>query len=258
MLKLIDAHAHLNFPDYDSDREAVLARAAEAGIGVVNVGTDLETSKRAVELAQNRENIWATVGVHPTDFAEALATGGNYWSEMRKLARLGRVVAIGECGLDYFRSDPSTSSRQKEIFIKQIELANELNLALMLHIRDAYKESYEILKSRARVRGNVHFFAGTWEEARLFLDLGFTLSFTGVVTFARNYDETIKNVPLDMILVETDCPFVAPVPHRGRRNEPLYVREVARQIAAIKGLDYETVTQATLRNTERFFGLTVA
>lgn len=257
MLKLIDAHAHLNFPDYDADREAVLTRAAEAGIGLINVGTGLETSRQVVDLAQGRENTWATIGLHPTDAAET-GESGEALAELRRLAQEPKVVAIGECGLDYFRADPSTAAKQQEMFVRQIEIANEAGKPLMLHIRNAYQDAYEILKTHAKVKGDTHFFAGTWDEAKLFLDLGFTLSFTGVITFARSYDEVIKNAPLDMILAETDCPYVAPIPHRGKRNEPAYVQEVVKKLAEIKGLSDEAVAAATLANTKRVFGLDIA
>lgn len=251
-LKLIDAHAHLNFPQYDKDREAVFARAAEAGIGLINVGTDAKTSEFAVELAQNHENTWATVGLHPTGFAEGFDYG--FYLD---LARDEKVVGIGECGLDYFRSEPTTAEKQKEIFIKQIELANESNKPLMLHLRgaDAYQDAYEILKTHAKVKGNAHFFAGTWDEAKLFLDSGFTLSFGGVITFVHNYDEVIKNAPLEMILAETDCPFVAPVPYRGKRNEPGYLPEIVKKLAEIKNISAEEAGKATLANTRRVFNL---
>ena len=125
----------------------------------------------------------------------------------------------------------------------------------MLHIRNAYRDAYEILKTHARVLGNVHFFAGTWEEAKLFLDLGYTLSFTGVITFARDYDETVKNAPLERIMCETDCPYVSPVPYRGKRNEPRYVREVVRTIALLRGVEEETVRFATVANARRLFSI---
>lgn len=253
MLQLIDAHAHLNFPDYDADRGEVAARAREAGIGMINVGTDLETSRQVVELAKQNENMWAAIGLHPTDHEQTFDH-----EAFLNLAREEKVVAIGECGLDYFRSSPETAAQQKAVFIKQIELANEVGKPLMLHVRNAYQDAYELVKAYAKVKGDVHFFAGNWEEAKLFLDLGFTLSFTGVITFANSYDEVIKNVPLDMILAETDCPFVAPTPYRGKRNEPSYVQEVVKRLAEIKGLGVGELSKATLANTARVFGLGIA
>ncbi|MCC6290547.1 TatD family hydrolase [Candidatus Nomurabacteria bacterium] len=248
-LEIIDIHSHLNFPQYDDDREAVFARANGAGIGMINVGTDLASSRLAVSLAQERDNVWATVGLHPTDHVEGFER-----EVYLSLAKNEKVVAIGECGLDYFHQKTEEEKRkQQEIFIQQIDLANELKKPLMLHIRNAYREAYEILKTRAEVKGNAHFFAGTWEEARLFLDFGFTLSFGGVITFTRDYDEVIKNTPIEMILTETDCPFVAPIPYRGKRNEPSYLPEIVRKLAEIKGLTYVEVATETLKNAKRVF-----
>ncbi len=250
-LKLIDAHAHLNFANYDEDREDVIKRAREAGIGVINVGTNLETSKQALALAEQNENMWATIGLHPTDFTENFD-----YVKYLELAKSEKVVAIGECGLDYFRQRSEVEqAKQKEVFIKQIELANQVGKPLMLHIRNAYQDAYKILEKYAKVKGNAHFFAGTWEEAKLFLDLGYTLSFGGVVTFARDYDEVILHAPLNQILIETDCPFVAPVPHRGKRNESSYAIAVVEKISEIKGVSIPEVEQVTLENTIRLFGL---
>ena len=262
-----DAHAHVQFPAYDEDRAAVLRRAREAETWMVNVGTDLQTSRDAVALADHaHEGVFATVGIHPTHACGArmspceegnVAPGVNEAYQM--LAAHEKVVAIGECGLDYYRADETTRTEQEAVFVEQIELANMLEKPLMLHIRSgssgrsAYRDAFEILKAHAQVLGNVHFFAGSWEEAQLFLDIGFTLSFTGVITFARDYDETIKNTPLDRLLSETDCPYVAPVPHRGKRNEPVYVSEVVKKIAEIKGVAHEEVAEQLVRNAQRFF-----
>lgn len=253
MLKMIDVHAHLNFANYDDDREAVFARASEAGIGMINVGTDAKTSQFAVELAQKYPDTWATIGLHPTDHTEGFDYG--FYLNLIKNSP-DKIVGIGECGLDYFhQKTPEEQAKQKEIFLAQIRLANEVNKPLMLHIRNAYRDAYEILKSEAKVKGNAHFFAGTWDEARLFLDLGFTLSFGGVTTFVRDYDEVIRNTPLDRILTETDCPFVAPVPYRGKRNEPSYLPEIVKKLAEIKGETEEKVAEVTLANAKWVFGL---
>jgi TatD DNase family protein len=177
------------------------------------------------------------------------------------LGQSQKVIAIGECGLDYYRVDESTKGVQTEAFVQQIELANSLQKPLMLHVRpaagsmDAYVDALEVLKAHAKVRGDAHFFAGNWEIARKYLDFGFTLSFTGVLTFTQDYDEVVRNAPLDMILSETDAPYVTPVPHRGQRNEPLYVREVVQAIARIKQLPEDTVGQQLLLNAERVFGV---
>ena len=251
----IDVHAHAQFAAYDTDREAVLERAREAGVSMMNVGTDRQTSQAAVALAEAHEGLYAAVALHPTDTVGEAFDPAFY----EELARSPKVKAIGECGLDYFRLEHDTVALQKEVFIQHIQLANKLHKPLMLHIRNgagqsAYEDAAELLATHATVKGDVHFFAGSWEEARLFLDLGFTLSFTGVLTFTHDYDDVVRKVPLDMILAETDCPFITPVPFRGRRNEPIHVREVVRAIARIKGLDEETVRIALLENAKRVFG----
>lgn len=285
--KYIDIHAHVNFSAFDADRDGVIKRALENETWMMNVGTQKDTSQSAVDLARKYpEGVYAAVGLHPIHtsksfhdkqelgeppFAKAarqLADGASEGQGMvlgftsreevfdydfyKKLASDPKVLAIGECGLDYYRLEPETAAKQKESFIAQIELALELGKPLMLHIRNAYGEALEILRARPGARGDVHFFAGTLDEAREFLDLGFTLSFTGVITFARDYDEIIRNTPLDMILSETDCPYVAPAPFRGKRNEPSYVSEVVKKIAEIKNLDFEICRTALLQNALSF------
>ncbi|MEK7585532.1 MAG: TatD family hydrolase [Patescibacteria group bacterium] len=254
-LKLIDIHAHVNFPQFDEDRVAVIERARAAGVGMINVGTDLETSRGAVALAEGNGDMWATVGVHPTDPPEAGKLSQTL-AQLEKLAQHPKVVAIGECGLDYFHvKDLTERVKQKELFVKQIELAQTAGKPFMIHCRNAYDELLNILKDFPRVFGNVHFFVGNWEVAQQFLNLNFTLSFTGVLTFTSDYDEVVKNTPLDRIMFETDCPFVAPVPYRGKRNEPAYVVEVAKQVAFLRQLPLEEVLAATLTNAKRVFAL---
>lgn len=284
----IDVHAHVNFEAFKDDREAVVKRALDANTWMINVGTQLDTSKSAVALAEKYERgVYAIVGLHPvhTDKSyhdtDELGEGGKEFTsrgevfdraEYEKLLAHPKVVGIGECGLDYYRIKNSESGitneekeKQESAFRQQIELAIKYDKPLMLHIRsvennNAYARAYEILNSyfkihTSRLRGNVHFFAGSWEDAKGFLDLGFTLSFTGVVTFARNYDEVIKNIPLESILSETDCPYITPVPYRGKRNEPLYVQEIVKKIAEIKGFPLETVKQHLVSNAFRVFSL---
>jgi len=245
--KLVDIHAHLNFPDFDSDRDEVIRRALDEGIGIIDVGCDLKNFKKAVAIAEKYEGVFACVGLHPDEEIEKLP------NDLKELARNPKVVAIGECGID-LKSQKSNLKSQKDLFIKQIELAKELDKPLMIHCRQAHKEVIEILKE-SKHYGNIHFFSGTWQEAEQYFDLGFTISFTGVITFARNYDEVIKKSPLDKIMIETDAPFVSPAPFRGKRNEPLYVKEVAKKIAEIKNLDYEEVARVTTENALRFFKL---
>ena len=279
----IDIHCHTNFAVYDNDREDVIKKTLEAGVALINVGTQKDTSKSGVELTgQYESGVYATVGLHPIhtsatyhDVDEIGKEGKGFNSRgeefdmeyYRALAQDPKVVAIGECGLDYFRPDPSSDAKQRTAFLSQIALANEVEKPLMLHIRNgtdgrnAYSDAYDILKSEARVTGNVHFFAGATEDAQKFLDLGFTCSFTGAITFpprrtgAYEYKELVEYIPLDMMHAETDAPYVTPVPERGKRNEPLYVRHVVKKIADIKGLELEEVEEALMKNAERVFGV---
>lgn len=275
-MKYFDAHTHLNFAAYDADRPEVFARTGEAEVGVNIVGTQLDTSKAAVVLANQYPDTWATIGLHPIHTTKShhdeqeLGEGNKEFTsrgevfDSQKYLELGKdpkVVAIGECGLDYYRNDPTTKAAQVEAFIQQIEVANQLQKPLMLHIRaskgsqDAYDDAIELVKAHAKVPGDVHFFAGSWQTAQKWLDIGFTLSFTGVVTFTHDYDEVVKDTPLDMILSETDAPYVTPAPHRGKRNESAYIPEIVSAIARIRGADEEIIRQSLLANVHRLFGL---
>ncbi|HEY4476955.1 MAG TPA: TatD family hydrolase [Candidatus Paceibacterota bacterium] len=259
-MNLIDIHAHLQFPQFDEDREVVIGRARVMGIGVINVGTDLEISRRAIELAEKYSDMMrAIVGIHPTDPPETDKFDKTF-IELGELAKHSLVVGIGECGLDYFHvKDSEERKKQKEIFERQIVLAQKVNKPLMIHCRNAYEDLLEILAKKLQANeaksllGNIHFFASDWSMAQKFLDLGCYLSFTGVITFIRDYDEVIKNIPLDRIMIETDCPFVAPVPYRGRRNEPSYLPLVAERVAAIRGLSIDEIIQATSSNAQHLF-----
>lgn len=257
-MEYIDIHAHLNFPDYDEDRGEIIKNLAAKKIGVINVGTDRASSEAVVKLAGENENMWATIGNHPADGgASPDETAENFDYEFfKELALKPKVVAIGECGLDYFHlKDEKGKDKQKQIFIEQIRLAKEVGKPLMLHIRDAYEDVLEILHQEQAGPAHAHFFAGSWEVAQKFLDRGDTLSFTGVITFANSYDEVIKNAPLDRIMAETDAPFVAPVPHRGKRNEPAYVTEVYQKMAELKGLSLGEVRGVLVANARRVFDL---
>jgi TatD DNase family protein len=269
-MKYFDAHTHVNFVAYSEDREAVIRRAADAEVGMNVVGTQLDTSRAAAALAEKYDNVWATIGLHPIHTSRSyhdvqeLGEGGKEFTSRGEifdtaayleLARQPKVVAIGECGLDYYRADESTKEAQKKAFIEQIGVANTTGKALMLHIRNAYDDALELVKAHAKVKGDVHFFAGDWETAKKFLDIGFTLSFTGVITFTHDYDEVVRNAPLDMLLSETDAPYVTPAPHRGKRNEPSYVPLVVQKIAEIRGGDHDVVAARLLENARRVFGL---
>lgn len=275
-MQYFDAHTHMQFTAYDTDRDEVIKRAQVAGVGMNIVGTQYDTSVSAVTLAQQHDDMYATVGLHPTHTApsvrdkkelgesgEAFVSTGEVfdYAKYAELAANAKVIAIGECGLDYFRCEADTEKPQKEAFIAQIELANTLNKPLMLHIRDqkaserAYVEVLALLRNHSKVLGDVHFFASTWDIAKEFLDLGFTLSFNGVLTFTHEYDDIVRDTPLDMLLSETDAPYITPVPYRGQRNEPVYVCEVVKKIADIRNQSHEMVAEMLLNNSRRVFNI---
>ena len=255
--QFIDAHCQPQFPEFEKDLSEVLSRMKDSGVAGIVVGTDYEMSRKGIELAEKHSFLYATAGVHPNEKGEVFD-----YEKFRELAQSSKVVAIGECGLDYYRNDASDTTeieRQKIQFKRQIELAIELDKPLMIHSRNAYEDIIAILseykKDNENLRGDIHFYSGSLEQARKFIDLGFTISFAGPITFARDYDEVIKNVPLTSILAETDAPFAAPVPYRGRRNEPTYVIEVVKKIAEVRGEDFEIVRKTLVENTFRVFGI---
>lgn len=279
-MKYIDTHAHLNLSAFAEDSEAVALRCAEEGVSVFNVGTKESTSTRAVELSEQFDHCYAIIGLHPIQTVpgshdeEETGEGGKPFISRgesfdkafyRELASRGKVIGIGECGFDYWHCPPETYAIQEENFIAQIELANELQLPLMIHTRgpkpgeasptgrSVYTDVYETLKQYAKVPFNVHFYAGTTEEAERFFELGGTISFTGVITFAKVYEEVVRSVPLERIHGETDCPYVAPVPHRGKRAEPWMVKEVYKKIAEIRGEDEEVVRETLIANAKRVY-----
>jgi len=258
-MHFFDIHSHINFPQYTDDRDMVIARMKDEGIGTVTVGTHMETSREAVELARAHEHLYACVGVHPVDEKEAVFDKDVY----ADLASNPKVVAVGETGLDYFHADvldAAERTRQRELFEAHIQFALTYDKPLMIHCRDAYKDVLDILESYVRehgerVRGNMHFFAGSVAEARRVLDLGFMISFTGVITFAEQYREAVAYVPLERMMAETDAPFASPEPHRGKRNEPIYVKHVYTKIADIRGKDEGKVREIITGNALRFFGI---
>lgn len=267
--RFFDIHAHVHGTEYDTNRGELIARCAQEGVGIITVGTDYKESEAAVSCASLYENAWATVGIHPVDKVENFD-----YDQLKQIASQKKVVAIGECGLDYYwpahdgwkNGEGEEKARQKELFEQQIQLAVELDLPLMIHGRptkksmDAYEDILNVLSSYQKkyglkVRGNVHFFAGTLFIAQQFWDMGFTTSFTGVITFTHDYDDVVRSAPLSMLMAETDSPYATPVPHRGRRNEPLYVEYVYTKIAQLKDVGLAEVKSAFRENIKRIFGI---
>lgn len=307
MPKYIDIHAHTNFKAFDEDRDVVIRRALDNDTMVINIGTQYDTSKKAVEMTNDYEGVYATIGLHPIhigasyhDEAELGSEGKEFtptpnskdgenlvWGftsrgeifdkeKYKELVKLGKVVGIGECGLDYYHMEPDTIEKQKTAFVAQIELANELDLPLMLHVRNpkdgsrnAYFDVYELLKEYSqklktlevglpKFIGVSHFFAGSVEDMKRFVKIGVYISFAGPITYKPkpeicDYVGVIKETPLDMIMADTDSPYVAPVPHRGERNEPVNVRDIVTKIAEIKSISEEETASAIFNNAKRVF-----
>jgi TatD DNase family protein len=261
---LADTHCHLDFNSFSEDLDPVLARARQAGVErILNPAIDLRSSRRVVELAEAYPEIYVAVGVHPND---ALSWDGETLNALRELATHPKVVAIGEIGLDYFR-DSSPHELQKQIFGEQLDLALSLGLPVVIHNRQASEDVLELLKSwcqrlmadasplSARP-GVLHSFSAGLPLAEQAIELGFSIGFTGPVTYRKAEDlrHVAENIPLERILIETDAPFLTPEPHRGRRNEPAYVRLVAEKIGEIRTEVFSTIAQQTTRNAQRLFG----
>lgn len=265
MVELIDTHAHLDHPKFDTDREAVIRRARDAGVGtIITVGADMASSRASVALAESYMGIYATVGVHPHD---AKAVSAADLDELRRLAAHARVVAVGEMGLDYYW-DHSPHKVQKEVFEAQLEVAVEAGKPVVIHIRDkkehraAYDDALDILNKWAtdlpagRI-GVLHCFSGDPDAAQRALELGFYLGVDGPVTYpnAAGLREIAAHIPLDRLLLETDCPYLTPQFRRGKRNEPAYLGQIAEIIVRVKGISTERAAQATTENAQKLFGL---
>ncbi|MCM2338847.1 MAG: TatD family hydrolase [Burkholderiales bacterium] len=282
--KYIDIHAHINFKAFEEERSAIMHRALDRDTWVINIGTQFDTSQKAVEMTNDyEEGVYASIGLHPIhtsasfhdkeelgDEGKEFTSHGEIFNKekYKELVKKGKVVAIGECGLDYFHMDEESIEKQKKAFISQIELANELNLPLMLHIRNnpkdktknAYYDVCELLKQFPNVKGVSHFFAGTVEDMKRFVEIGIYVSFAGPITYKPkieicDYISVVKETPLDMILTDTDSPYVAPVPHRGERNEPVFVKEIVKKIAEIKGLSEAEVARVVVENAKKLFDI---
>jgi TatD DNase family protein len=261
----VDSHAHLEMEQFNADRAQMLARAREAGIEAIvaiGSGTGPGSLDCGIQLAEQHEFIYATIGIHPHE--AKLATDADF-EEMVQLAKRPKVIAWGEIGLDYFY-DHSPREVQQQVFLRQLSMAQAAKLPIVIHCRpsdnsdDAWQECLKLLRERwaaSGLGGILHCFTGTWAHAAQALDMGFMISFAGNITFpkAQQIREAAKQVPLDRMLIETDSPFLAPVPHRGKRNEPSFVKEVARQLGELRGLSREDVGLQTANNFYRFFSL---
>jgi TatD DNase family protein len=255
-LLAVDTHVHLDFEAFDPDREEVILRARENGIvGLLNVGIDLRSSGAGIRLAESHEGVWAAVGVHPHDVAEITTA---HVEALGEAAKHPKVVAIGEVGLDFYR-DLSPREKQREAFAWFLELARERQLPVIIHTRAAHKETLEMVRRESEkglLRGVFHCFSGDREVAEEVLGLGFHISFCGNLTYKNSrLAEVLRFVPLERLLLETDSPFLPPEPHRGKRNEPVYLHLTARKIAEVKAVPLSEVLARTTQNAIELFGL---
>lgn len=260
MDRIIDSHCHSQFPQYDTDRKEVINRALDAGIQMICVGTDLDMSRKAVALAEEYEGIWASVGLHPND-----ESGENDdFDAYQSLATHSKVVAIGEIGLDYYRTtEPAKKESQRLRFKWQLELARTVGKPVIIHCRDAAAQSaigvgvhddmQQLLSDE--VRGVMHSFNGSLELASIYIKKGLYIGLNAIVTFSKQYEEMVRSIPLDKILLETDAPYLAPAPYRGKRNEPVYILETAKVIAKIRGLGLGDLLAQTAINSRKLFNI---
>ncbi|MCH4072187.1 TatD family hydrolase [Pseudoramibacter sp.] len=254
----VDTHCHLDDPAFEEDLDAVIGRAREQGIAwILDPGTTVATSERAAALARQYDTVYAAVGIHPEDCADASAED---LDQIENLAQREKVLAIGEIGLDYHWDENPPKAQQKAIFARQLEMAGALGLPVIIHDRDAHGASVDLVKSSAfnpDAGGVFHCYSGSVETARILLDRGFYLGFDGPITFKNNKKspEVVAFAPLDRLLIETDSPYMAPVPHRGKRNEPAFVADIAAKMAEIKNLPVEKIAEATTANAKRLFHL---
>lgn len=272
---LFDTHAHLNFEAFNDDWKETAERALDVGVRIINVGSNLETSKKAIAIAEEfPEGVYAAVGLHPIHVLDEEVDIADY----EKLAAHPKVVALGEVGLDYYhlpdtirpegagglatgkqiKSPEEIKNLQKEVLLKFLKLSETTKLPTIVHCREAHTDLIDLLENFNKprgfdARGVMHCFSGSWEEARRYLNLGFLISFTGVITFAHFEGEVLAKAPLDKIMVETDCPYLTPEPHRGGRNEPAYVEFVAKEVARVKNEPFEEVARVTMENAKRLF-----
>ncbi|HAI74237.1 MAG TPA: hydrolase TatD [Candidatus Moranbacteria bacterium] len=261
---LIDTHTHLDDKQFDKDRDEVIARAFANGVKkIINVGAGLGSSRRSVELAEKYENIFAAVGFHPHYFNKYGESSFGKIAELRELARHKKVIAVGEIGLDYFsHNEKKIGEKEKESqkagFISQLDLARKLNLPVIIHCRDAYDDCYEIMQKYVDLKFVFHCYGGNMEfTKKLLWYKNIHFSFTGNITYAKagsEIIEAIKKIPMNKIILETDCPYLAPTPMRGKRNEPLLVRYIGKKIAELKNFSEDDASRITTKNASRFFG----
>ncbi|MGM9567759.1 MAG: TatD family hydrolase [Clostridia bacterium] len=255
---LYDTHAHLNDDAFAEDAEAALTRALDAGVTKINiVGCDPEMSAKAVEMAEKYDAVYAVVGIHPSD---ADKYDDVVEEQLRRWAALEKVVAIGEIGLDYHFEDDVDHDIQREVFRRQLRLASELDLPIVIHSRDAMEDTVRIIREEqpeGGFKGVFHCFSGSWEQAKICLDLGFYIGFDGPLTFknSKKLPKVASEMPLDRLLIETDCPYMAPEPVRGRRNEPAYVKHIAAKVSELRGISIEEAERASYENGCRLFGV---
>ncbi len=280
--KLIDTHCHVHFEAYKNDMDEVIKRATNQDIAMITVGTQSDTSKKAIEVAEKYDGVWASVGLHPNhihkqEFFDDSELSADEVSKIRtraevfdldfyrELASHPKVVAIGEFGLDYYHLPPEV---KKEQMVKdqiktaksQLKLASEIKKPIIVHCRNAHSDQYNILKDEIdegglSARGVLHCFTGTLEDAQKYIDLGFMISVTGILNFSKDLQKIVKELPLNSLMVETDSPYLTPPPYRGKRNEPSYVRFVAEVLAEIKEKSFDEIVEITSENAKRLFGI---
>lgn len=255
-ISIFDAHSHYDDEEFDKDRDLVIEELKKNNvIGILNCGASLEGAMDSVALANKYDFFYAAVGIHP-EYADKLDE--NVINQLRDLASNNKVRAIGEIGLDYYYDENPEREVQKKAFIRQMELAKELKLPVIIHDRDAHEDTLNIIKQFPEVTGEIHCFSGSLEFAKQCLKLGYYIGITGVVTFknAKKIIEVVKEIPLDKILVETDCPYMAPAPYRGKRNRSDYIKYIMEKIAEIKGLEVNEISSATIFNTKNLLNIT--
>lgn len=280
---LIDTHAHINFRDFKDDADEVIQRSLQNNIWIILVGSEYKTSKRAVNYADKyKQGVYSTVGLHPIHLEDAIIEDQNSGycftthaekfliNNYKQLAQSEKVVAIGEIGLDYYHIDLNKDilkikKKQQDIFIQQLKLAIDLNLPVIIHCREShndvlailqdFKEKYHNILTNSKPWGVIHCFSGNEDSAKKYFELGLAISFTGLITFNAQWDDLISNMSLDRLMIETDCPYMTPKPHRGERNEPIFVKYIAQKIAQLRKLSIEEISKITTDNAKKFFNL---